>query len=152
MRWTVWLGFAVLCILAATSWVIPQAMGGLPPLEEQGLLFGLIGVVALICSLRMGWRREKMAEYLRVAGAGIGFFGLPGAVAEVARGNVPAISRSVLFALAPVVVVMVVAAGDMAAGEERGARRYLIPALIGVGGLLLLLPVEISSSFRGRVM
>jgi hypothetical protein len=152
MRWTGWLGFAALCVLAATSWVIPQGTSAFPLLEEQGILFGVIGVVALICSLWMGWRRDRIAQYLRVAGAGVGFFGIPAAVAEFARGSVPAISRSVLFALAPVVVVLVVAAGDMSAGEERGGRRFLVPALIGVAGLLLLLPIEISGSFLGRVM
>ena len=42
--------------------------------------------------------------------------------------------------MVPVVVVMVIAAGDATGLGERGARRYLIPALIGLGGLLLLLP------------
>jgi hypothetical protein len=152
MRWTGWFGFAVLCFLAATSWVIPQTAGALPPLEERGLLFGVVGVVALLFSLRGGWRREEIASYLRVAGASVGFFGVPGAVAEFAGSSVPAITRSALFALTPVVVVIAVAAGDMVAGEERGARRFLVPALTGAGGLLLLLPVEISSSLRGRVM
>jgi hypothetical protein len=152
MRWTGWFGFAVLCFLAATSWIIPKTAGALPPLEERGLLFGVVGVVALLFSLRRGWRREEGASYLRVAGAGVGFFGVPGVVAEFAGRSVPAITRSALFALAPVVVVIAVAAGDMVVGEERGARRFLVPALIGAGGLLLLLPVEISNSLRGRVM
>ncbi len=73
-------------------------------------------------------------------------------IAEYAGRSVPAITRSALFALVPVVVVIVVAAGDMVAGEERGARRFLVPALIGAGGLLLLLPLEISGSLRGRLM
>src|ERR1700751_2017580 len=103
MGWTGWFGFAVLCVLAATSWVIPQTTGALPPLEEQGFLFCVIGVVALICPLGGGWRREKIAQCLRVAGASVGFFGAPAAVAEFARGSISAISRSVLFALAPVV-------------------------------------------------
>jgi hypothetical protein len=50
--------------------------------------------------------------------------------------------------MVPVVVVMVVAAGD----EERGVRRFLVPALVGLGGLLLLLPLQFSGSVRGRLM
>jgi len=53
-----------------------------------------------------------------------------------------------LFAMAPVVVVMAVAAGD----EERGARRFLVPALVGLGGLLLLLPMSFSGTILGRLM
>ena len=36
--------------------------------------------------------------------------------------------------------------------EERGARRSLVPALVGVGGLLLLLSMGFSGSVRGWVM
>jgi hypothetical protein len=153
MRSVRWIGFAVLCVLAASSWVIPQnSPSVVPSLEEQGILFFLIGFLALLISLRGGWRRQKVSEYWRVAVGSLGFFGVPLVVAEYAGGSVPAITRSALFALAPVVVVIVVAAGDMAAGEERGARRFLVPALIGAGGLLLLLPLEISGSLRGRLM
>ena len=73
-------------------------------------------------------------------------------VAEYARGSVPAISRSALFALVPVVVVMAVAAGESAGREERGARLFLMPALAGLGGLLLLLPLQFSGSARGWTM
>jgi hypothetical protein len=153
MRWVQWIGFAVLCVLAASSWVIPQSSASvLPSLEEQGILFFLIGFVALLITLRRGWRRKNVLVSWRIAVGSLGFFGVPLVVAEYAGSSVPAITRSALFALAPVVVVIVVAAGDMAAGEERGARRFLVPALIGAGGLLLLLPLEISGSLRGRLM
>ncbi len=153
MRLVQWIGFAVLCVLAASSWVIPQNSASvLPSLEQQGILFFLIGFVALLISLSKGWWRKNVLESWRIAVGSLGFFGVPLVVAEYAGSSVPAITRSALFALAPVVVVIVVAAGDMAAGEERGARRFLVPALIGAGGLLLLLPLEISGSLRGRLM
>jgi hypothetical protein len=82
----------------------------------------------------------------------VGFFGVPMVVVEYARGNMPAISRSALFALVPVVVVMAVAFGESAEREERGARLFLMPALAGLGGLLLLLPLSFSSSPRGWIM
>jgi hypothetical protein len=153
MRLIQWIGFAVLCVLAASSWVIPpNSASALPSLEEQGILFFLIGFVALIISLSRGWQSKNVLEFCRIAVVSPGFFGVPLVVAEYAASGVPAITRSALFALAPVVVVIVVAAGDMGAGEERGARRLLVPALIGAGGLLLLLPLEISGSLRGRLM
>ncbi len=61
-------------------------------------------------------------------------------------------SRSALFAVVPVVVVLVVAAGNMRGPEERGARRFLVPALAGLVGLLLLLPLQFSGSARGWLM
>jgi hypothetical protein len=82
----------------------------------------------------------------------VGFFGVPIVVAEYARGSVPAISRSALYALVPVVVVMAVASSESGEREERGARLFLMPALAGLGGLLLLLPLSFSGSARGWTM
>jgi drug/metabolite transporter (DMT)-like permease len=153
MRWTLWIAFAVLCVLSGTSWAIPREMSdGLPPLEQQGVLFGAIGLTALLFAGRGLWSRSRDLRYARLAAAAVGFFGVPIVVAEYARGSVPPISRSALFALVPVVVVMVVAAGESAGREERGARLFLMPALAGLGGLLLLLPLAFSGSARGWMM
>jgi hypothetical protein len=153
MRWTLWIGFAVLCVLSGTSWAIPREMSdGLPPLEQQGVLFGVIGLTPLLFAGRGVWSQSGSLRYARLAAAAVGFFGVPIVVAEYARGGVPAISRSALFALVPVVVVLVVAAGESAGHEERGARLFLMPALAGLGGLLLLLPLAFSSSARGWMM
>jgi drug/metabolite transporter (DMT)-like permease len=143
----------VLCVLSGTSWAIPREKSdGLPPLEQQGVLFGVIGLTALVFAGRRVWSRSSGLWYARLAAAAVGFFGVPMVVVEYARGSVPAISRSALFALVPVVVVMVVAAGESGGREERGARLFLIPALAGLGGLLLLLPLAFSSSARGWTM
>ncbi|MCU1250925.1 MAG: hypothetical protein JWQ49_3954 [Edaphobacter sp.] len=157
MRWTIWIAFVVLCVLSGTSWAISREMSdGLPLLEQQGIVFGVIGLFALLFAGRRMWSRRMAPLYVRLAAAAVGFFGVPMVVAEYARGSVPAISRSALFALVPVVVVVVmavaVAAGESAGREERGARLFLMPALAGLGGLLLLLPLQFSASARGRTM
>jgi drug/metabolite transporter (DMT)-like permease len=153
MRWTLWVAFAALCILSGTSWAIPADVSeGLPQLEQQGLLFGVIGVIALFVAGRGVWLQWMSLRFVWLVAAGVAFFGVPVVVAEYARGSVPAISRSALFAMVPVVVVMVVAAGDVTGREERGAVRFLVPALAGLGGLLLLLPLQFSDSVRGWAM
>jgi drug/metabolite transporter (DMT)-like permease len=155
MRWTLWIAFAVLCLLSGTSWVIPREMSGeLPPLEQQAVLFGVIGLTALVFAGRRVWSRNRGLRYARLSAAAVGFFGVPMVVVEYARGSVPAISRSALFALVPVVVVVVmaVASGESAEREERGARLFLMPALAGLGGLLFLLPLAFSNSARGWMM
>jgi hypothetical protein len=152
MRWTLWIAFAMLCILAGTSWAIPDGANPFPPLEQQGILFGVIGLIALLFSGRRLWSRIVDLRRARLAAAAVIFFGIPIVASEYARGSASAITRSALFAMVPVVVVLAVAAGDAAGGEERGARRFLVPALIGLGGLLLLLPLEFSGSVRGRVL
>jgi drug/metabolite transporter (DMT)-like permease len=153
MRWTVWGSFAAFCILSGSSWVVPPAMGdGLPSLEQQGLLFGVIGLTALLFSGRGMRARRGGLQLARIGAGAIAFFGVPMVVVEYAGASVSSITRSALFAMVPVVVGLVVAAGDTGTREERGARRSLVPALVGVGGLLLILPMQFSGSLRGRVM
>ena len=153
MRWMVGVAFIVLCVLSATSWVIPEAMQvGLPPLERQGVVFGAIGLIAVLIGHRGARLRIGGKVYTWLALASLGLFGVPDAVAEYAGSSVPALSRAALYAMVPVVVGMVVAAGSASEAEARGARMSLIPALIGLGGLLLVLPLEFSGSVRGWIM
>ena len=153
MRWNRWVGFAALCILSGTSWVIPREMpDGLPALELQSLLFGVIGLGAFVLTVRGVRFRAGALVYTKLAAAGVSFFGVPLVVVEYARRSVAENSRSSLFAMMPIVVVLAVAAGDAAGSEERGARRFLVPALVGVGGLLLLLPMQLSRSVGGWAM
>jgi hypothetical protein len=143
MSRSVWIAFAVLCVLSATSWVIPHG-AELPVLEQQGIRYAVIGVFALLFGGSKGWSwREGHLGLMSV-----GFFGVPVAVVEWTQGSVSEISRSALFAMVPVVVVMAIAAGD----DERGVRRFLVPALAGLGGLLLLLPMGFSGTLLGRLM
>jgi hypothetical protein len=153
MRWTLWIVFAALCVLSGTSWAIPREMSdGLPQLEQQGVLFGVIGLTALLFVGHRVWSRSRGLRYARLAAAAVGFFGVPVVAVEYARGSVPAMSRSALFAMVPVVVVLVIGAGEATGREERSARRLLVPTLAGLGGLLLLLPLDFSGSVRGWVM
>jgi hypothetical protein len=139
--------------MSGTSWAIPAEMSGeLPSLEQQGILFGVVGLIALLFADRGVWSRGRGSLYARLGGAAVGFFGVPIVVAEYARGSVPAISRSALFAMVPMVVVLVVAAGEWTEREERGARLFLMPALAGLGGLLLLLPLSFSRTGRGWIV
>jgi hypothetical protein len=144
MRRASWIGFVVLCFLSATSWVIPH-VEELSVFEQQGFRYAVAGVVAFLLG---GYKEWSWSRGLRLGLVGVSFFGIPMVVGEWARGAISEISRSALFAMVPVVVVMVVAAGD----DERGVRRFLAPALAGLGGLLLILPLEFSGSVRGRLM
>ena len=143
IRWSVWIAFGLLCFVSGSAWVVP-AGGGLAVLERQGLLFGVLGVGAL-CFSRRRW---AFRGGLWVGAAGLGVFGLPMVVSEGVRGSVGEISRSALFATVPVVVILAVTMGEAVGG----ARRLLMPALVGLGGLWLLLPLDFSTSLRGGGM
>jgi drug/metabolite transporter (DMT)-like permease len=154
MKRSVWITFGLLCLLSSTAWVAePFGLSALPSLQRQGLLYGVIGLVALTMSGKKLWSRAgQTRRWAQLAAAGLMFFGIPAAAIEFASGSVPDISRSALFAMVPIVVAVAVAASDATSAAEKGARRSLAPALVGLGGLLLLLPLNFSNSPRGNAM
>jgi hypothetical protein len=154
MRPAVWVGFGVLCVLSGSFWAIPDE-GGLALLERQGLVYGVVGLVATLLARWPGspWSPSGDSSWdwsrlLMVAVAMVGLFGVPIAVVVWTRDGVGETNRSALFAMVPVVVVLAAAAG----ADARGARRFLVPALVGLGGLLLLLPLSSVGTVRGWSM
>jgi drug/metabolite transporter (DMT)-like permease len=90
--------------------------------------------------------------WVRLAFASVMFFGTPAIAIQLASGAVPEITRSALFAMVPVVVTIAIAFSEAGGPGEDNARRSLLPALTGLAGLLLLLPLNFSWSSRGRLM
>ena len=87
MRWALWLAFIALCVLSGTSWAIPREMSDeLPVLEQQGIVFGVVGVIALVFAGRRGWPRNRGLAYARLAAAAVGFFAVP--MVEIGRAHV----------------------------------------------------------------
>lgn len=153
MKRSVWLTFGALCLLSSSAWVA-ESFGSstLPSLEWQGLLYLVVGLAAQLLSGRGSLLRIGQQSWTRLIVAGLGFFGIPTMAIELASGTVPEVSRSAFFALVPIVVVVVLSAVEAGGAAERDARRSLAPALVGLGGLLLLLPLSFSNSARGNVM
>lgn len=149
MRRSVWLAFAVLCLLSSADWLIPAATSdGLPPLERHGLLYGAVGLLGASFSARQQRNTRRELHWLQLVFGGVSFFGVPIVFFEWSGGSLSGTSRSVGFAAVPMVVVMVVAS----AWGQDGARRLMAPALAGLGGALLLLPFDLPVAFRGILM
>jgi hypothetical protein len=74
--------------------------------------------------------------------------GVPATLAQMALGGVSEITVAALFGLAPVAVVVLVAGFGVGEGEGSGARGLLMPTLVGLAGILLVLPVETPASWR----
>jgi hypothetical protein len=152
MKRSLWLTFGALCLLSASAWAAePFGVSTLPALERQSLLHFVIGVTALLISDKGSQVRIRREPWARLSVASLGFFGVPALAIEIASGKVSETTRSALFAMVPIVVAVALTASESGAAE-RDARRSLLPALIGLGGLLLLLPFGFSSSARGNVM
>lgn len=155
MKLTVGIPFGILCILSSSAWVVQPFpdLNPLPPLQRQGLLFTTAGLIALVVSRRKKQSEEMSTQSrLPLAAAGLAFFGLPALVIERTSSDVPETARAALFSMVPIVIVIALAAGNEKHPAEKGARRSLVPALVGLAGLLLLLPFNLSYSTRGNIM
>jgi drug/metabolite transporter (DMT)-like permease len=153
MKRSLWIAFGCLCLVSSSAWALaPFESSTLPPLERLALLYLAIGLCALLASGSSWWHRMRQRSSAHLAFASIMFFGFPALAIELASGSVPEITRSALFAMVPVVVAIVIAASEAGTPGENSARRSLLPALAGLDGLLLLLPLNLPGSVRGRLM
>jgi drug/metabolite transporter (DMT)-like permease len=153
MNRSVWIIFGTLCLLSSSAWVAAQfSTSTLPSLERQGLLYLIIGAGALLISGTKLPSRIRNRPWARVTLAGLGFFGIPAIAIEFASDYVGEIKRSALFAMVPIVVAVALSAIEAGGAAERVARRSLAPAVAGLAGLLLLLPLSLSNSTRGNMM
>ena len=139
-----WTGFLLLCLLRATAWIIPSTEASLPAAEHQAILYGIVGIGALLFAGRGLSDRLRASTWASLSIGSIGLFGLPVVLIGWAQGGVTATGISALFAAVPAVVAVV-----MATESEGAGRRFLTPALAAFGGALLLLPVGLPGSLLG---
>ena len=120
-------------------------------IEQQSCFYAAVGFVASAFScpqLWAGWKREKLF-WLRLGGISILVLGLPAVVGEWAGEAMSDVSRAALFALVPFIVVAVAMGSELLSADEPGVRRFFVPALAGLGGVLLLLSVRLSDVSAG---
>lgn len=139
MRRRVWIMFAGFCLIVGSEWLLPAMSGVI-----RGLVFVTVGIVAAILSGGSSW--PGVGRVGRLGLAAVLLVGVP----EVAVGwELQHVSTNlwvVVLAVVPAMVVLVVA---QSSGD--GVRRLLGPALAGLGGVLLIVPVDVPGSVLGRV-
>src|SRR6185437_3938709 len=149
VRWTIWAAFFALCLLSSNSWLLSAVSADVSSIARQGCFYGIVGLLAGAFSYRRLWARVKRDDlaWLQIAAMSILLFGVPAVVGEWTGYEISDINRVALFALVPFVVVVVAMGREL----EPGIRRFFVPALIGFGGVLLLLPFSFPASPRGQI-
>jgi drug/metabolite transporter (DMT)-like permease len=151
MKRSLWLVFAVYCLLASTTWIVAPFPDGTPFFQRQVILFLAVGAGASLFSRGELRTLGSRLPWVRLAVAGVGFWGVPACLIHWAGSGIPSIVISAAFALLPVVVVLVTTSGGVV-GDKGEGWRSLAPALAAFGGVLLLLPVGSPGSVRGQLM
>ncbi len=141
----VWAGFALLCVLQGAGLLLDQFMPPLlPGLLRLGVHDGLLAVAFFLVS------RKSTGPVWALAGLGIALFGLPQVLFAAAGGHVDGFTELLVTLLVPVVVVVVNAQRREAFGSEDSPLRLLGPAVVGIGGAVLVLPFYLPASRVGQ--
>ena len=140
----IWTGFLLLCLLRATAWIIPSSTNSLPATEQQAILYGVIGIGALLFAGVGRSVHLRASVWIRLSLVSLGLFGLPVVLVGWARGSITETGISALFAAVPAIVAMVMPNSNGEVGFT-----FLTPALVAFGGALLLLPVGLPESIQG---
>jgi len=142
-----WVGFFALCALGASGWLVEAEWPRVLPTMEQRVLHDL----AIAATVGFVWWRIRARvgasarPRMRLAAASVCLLGLPAILVDAAFGGVSQVNATATFALLPVAVVLLVSQFD---AERAGMMRMLAPALIGLAGVMFLLPVVLPSSLH----
>jgi drug/metabolite transporter (DMT)-like permease len=151
MTWRKWAAFAVLCGWLASEWLLEAAPDGPSMPERQGIASGVVALLGvwLVFWGRKRHDRSRLWNRRRLCGAlalaGLLYFAIPAIVLDLAKAYASEINVTVIFALAPVAVVLAWGAVT----NERLGGRLLISVVCGIAGLLFLLPFEGPESVHG---
>jgi hypothetical protein len=155
-----WIGFFALCLLSSSAWLVESAWpSSLPLPARQGLDKFAIAIV-LFC---FGLLNEKCRPRFRgkpwakLALSSVLLLAVPALLLEVTSGVVSQPMGECLFALVPVAVVVLAPYFGLPRPSEadklplepwRETSHLLLPALVGLGGVLLLLSFSLPESLR----
>lgn len=143
-----WLLFAVFCILSSIDWLLPLTPPDAPAaLLQQCILFALVGLAALGFLVFTGRLREltPWRSTFPLAVCSIALLSVPLILLSQASDHLPDVTIAAIFAFVPAIVVLMLAQG------EDGAYGLVMPAILGVAGLLFVLPLDIPGSLEGRL-
>jgi drug/metabolite transporter (DMT)-like permease len=140
-RWQ-WVGFFALCLLGASAGLVDDAWpSSLGTAERLGLHDLVIAIVLCGVAWNTGRVRLQGRPWMKVALASVCLLGVPVMFAEAAGDRMSGVLVTALFGLFPVMMVVVVSYVDLGGAESSGTNRLLVPTLIGLSGLLLVLPI-----------
>ena len=138
MRGRIWWTFGAYCAMEASEWLIAPL-----PMQARGLVFAVVGLTAAVAHGHRRWRGARESAHL--AWAAVLFIGVPEELSRWAIRHVAGAMSTAVLGLVPVILVLIVAQDDGA------PRRMLVPAVVGLGGILLLIPLSIAESLIGRI-
>jgi hypothetical protein len=139
----------LLGVLSGSGWLL-QAYPGTMGFPFAGFMhFAVICLAGAVVWLVSGRERLPLGAAAGVLAAGSCIFVLPGIVLHAVAGAVSDVTGVVIFCSIPALTVLASAALGRGGREVEGARTLLPASLLGLGGAMLLLPLDIPRSAQG---
>jgi drug/metabolite transporter (DMT)-like permease len=131
-------GMLALCLLWASAWLVDAAWPSrLPVVAAQSMHYAVIAILAAAVAATRRRGTQSPRPWGRLALSGVLLLGLPVALIDASHGILSGTTSAACFALLPVVVVILAPyAGDSEIQPS------MVPALAGVAGAVILLPVS----------
>jgi hypothetical protein len=147
------LGFAALCLLSGSGWMIdqfyPPVLNGPARVAVQDGLLALLFFTA--ASLKEPRRRLKREQIFELGWAGAALLAVPAVVGAGASGQVADLDGVLCYAAVPAIVVFLLSQYSSGFGAEESPLRLLVPALAGLGGAALILPFALPPTLAGKM-
>jgi hypothetical protein len=147
-----WLRFFALCLLWASAWLVDEAWPNPLPLPARQTLHNLIlaafAAIALAFTSRSPKTSRPPRPYAKLAIAGICLLTLPALLIDIARTAVSSTTVTELFAILPIAVVVLTPHLTFGPTPAPDTAHLLVPAFIGLTGILLILPFALPDTPR----
>lgn len=139
-------GFAILCLLSGSGWLLGQIYPGGMTFPLAGCVhFIFIGTVASAWWFRSRASLVSFKAAVILATAGAGVFALPGIATHLTNGAITQATSTALFCSISLLTLLALRLnGPGAAGS-----RSLLAGVIGVGGVVLLLSADLPGTTHG---
>lgn len=147
-------GFAGFCLLSGSGWVLRQVWPSKIEWPFASCIhYALIACAAfVVVALRTRWKGCTVRRLVALAGVGVCLLVVPSIALNVAAGEVSEFAIATIFCAAPLMTVLVAGLWGADVGDATRARGLMVPALVGLGGALLLFPMSNPGSLHGWVM
>jgi drug/metabolite transporter (DMT)-like permease len=143
-------GLLALALLWASAWLIEQFFPSDLPIPARLTLHNLTlaAASAPFALATLARNRAKLRPIAQLAIASILLLGLPTLLIDLARTAVSSITVTELFALFPIAVVVLTPHVTLGSQPAPDTTNLLVPAILGLAGILLLLPFALPTSPR----
>jgi hypothetical protein len=149
MKTSLLAALALVCLLSGSGWLFEQIFPRAIGFPHAGFVhFLVIGIGASVVAFVTGSMRLPAAQSAQIMLEGALVFALPSIAFGLSSASIAGFTSLALFCSVPLLTVLILNGIDLVGVSEEGSSALLTTAL-GLGGVLLLFPVQLPGALKG---